>query len=66
MAGMDMFCQFQPIHAIHPEIGDYDIEFPTLELFQCVRAAVGGDRPKALGFQNLATQASQNFVIINK
>src|SRR5437763_981412 len=66
VCSVDMFGQFQPIHAIHAKVGNEKVKLFSLKLVQRVLRAVSGHGTKALHLENLAAQACQYLMVIHK
>ena len=58
--------QFDAIHPVHTEVRDQDVEVLLTEFFQGFLCTVGAHRLIPLHLENLATQASQHFMIVDK
>ena len=52
--------------ATREEIGDENIELLLIEFLECFLGVVGADGAITLHFQDFATEASENFMVVDE
>lgn len=63
---VDVSGQLEAVHTFHAEISYEDVEFLAIEFLESFLGVEGADGLIALHFQDLATEASKNLVIVDE